>query len=240
MEKFSIQEMKVGLGKGFSGFTTILGNKITNDLPVYNINIGPLSDEQLSSYLPHGEMYKFVELLNSYFFPADYEKNIIQWASLQNNFVDLNNENLLLGMNFYTQLKLINKMEGQGMTVGQMKGQTIERGVNALNSAKIKPETKRRVPYSLMMMLLFALCGGIGYFVEMNPQRFFIISIIIFVLLGIVHLLLIDTFKLFDVEQENRFTKTFTYSLIVLFLGLITYTLALLFLVRVYLLGCFQ
>ena len=89
------------LGVAYSGFTTVFGETISNDLPIYHVLLGPISDKQLTSYLPHGAMYRFVELLNSYFLPAGYEKNIIALPSLQNNFVDLSNENLLLGMNSY-------------------------------------------------------------------------------------------------------------------------------------------
>ena len=87
------------LGNEYLSYTTTVGNQIKSDLPEYNITIGPIENEEIDDYLPHGTMYAYLQLLNSYFLPMGYEKNIIIQPKSKNNFVDLENQFLHLGIN---------------------------------------------------------------------------------------------------------------------------------------------
>ena len=87
------------LGEEYLSYTSTLGARIKADLPEYFIKIGPLNDEEINEYIPNGNMYKYLDLLNSYFLPMGYEKNIIIIPKFENNFIDLNNEYLHLGIN---------------------------------------------------------------------------------------------------------------------------------------------
>lgn len=97
--KDQVSDQNWKLGSEFLSYTTIIGNEVMADLPVYEIHIGPLADEDLVGFMPHGNQYKYLQLLNSYFLPVAYEKNIIIEAKNKNNFVDLDNEFIFLGIN---------------------------------------------------------------------------------------------------------------------------------------------
>ena len=120
-------------------------------------------------------------------------------------------------------------MEGQGITASQIKGQTM-RGAGMVGSAKMKPQTKRKIFYGVFTVLIFALLGGLGYFVSTAPQQFFILSMGLSLLLGILHLILVDSLKLIDDEIENKFSKTLTFTIILQILALLFYSVSFYFL----------
>lgn len=61
------------MSKHALGFETVLGTQMMNDLPSYQIKIGPVPASQIPHFLPAGKMIKYLELLNSCFLMAGYD-----------------------------------------------------------------------------------------------------------------------------------------------------------------------
>ena len=87
------------LGAHSLGFETVCSEKIYNELPVYEITIGPLRDKALADYLPGGKMLPYLNLLNSYFIAAGYDVHTTILPHSKECLFDLSAENLYLGIN---------------------------------------------------------------------------------------------------------------------------------------------
>ena len=87
------------LGGDSLGFETITSEKIYNELPVYEITIGPLKDKLLADYLPGGKMLPYLNLLNSYFLAAGYAVNLTVLPQPKDCVFDFAIEDLHLGVN---------------------------------------------------------------------------------------------------------------------------------------------
>lgn len=120
-------------------------------------------------------------------------------------------------------------MEAQaGISQGQIRS-TAMRGIYKATGGKMNPVTKMKMYYALVSCLIFALLGATSYFIDsLAPQVFFNVSALGFFLLGFLHFYLYDHWQLYN--PESKFSSTFLFSILILVLGFITYTLAFYFL----------
>lgn len=83
------------------GFETVLGTQVMNDLPSYQIKIGPVPASEIPQFLPSGKMIKYLELLNSCFLMAGYD---IAWEIIPEDPKHITKEpsaEAYLGVNSY-------------------------------------------------------------------------------------------------------------------------------------------
>ena len=120
-------------------------------------------------------------------------------------------------------------METQaGIPPTQMKGMAMK-GFNMGRSAKMNPQTKMKIYYALVSCLIFALVGAIGYLVNsIAPQLIFNVSLIIIGVFGFLHFYLFNKWNLYN--EENKFSSTLLFTILLLVLGLITFSLSFYFL----------
>jgi hypothetical protein len=87
------------LGKDALGFETIGSDRMMNEMPTYELTIGPIAAAMIPDYLPAGKMLPYLDLLNSYFLVAGYEINTTIIPHEQECLFDLSKEHLYLGLN---------------------------------------------------------------------------------------------------------------------------------------------
>ena len=87
------------LGGNTLGFETVASSNMMNELPSYDITIGPIAASMIPDYLPEGKMLPYLHLLNSYFLVAGYDvRTVIMPHETECNF-DLSRGQSHLGLN---------------------------------------------------------------------------------------------------------------------------------------------
>lgn len=87
------------LGGDVLSFETIISDRVTSELPTYEITLGPLNNQSISDYLPGGKMLPYLNLLNSYFLAAGYETTITLVPHDKDCSMDLAETTRHLGIN---------------------------------------------------------------------------------------------------------------------------------------------
>lgn len=113
-------------------------------------------------------------------------------------------------------------METQaGIAPAQMKGMAMK-GLNMGQSAKMNPKTKKKIFYVLGFAILFMLCGALGFFsTKVAPQYLFHGTLVLLVLVGSLHLYLFNSMELYN--EENRFSSTLVFTILIQVIGIIVY-----------------
>ena len=109
----------------------------------------------------------------------------------------------------------------------QMQGYAMQ-GAGAVSGARMAPETKRQIYYGIIAFLLISLSGVLGHFVPETPVAMYISLCVTYVLLGTLHLFLIDVFKLFG--NDKSFASRVLYTTVLVLFSMIGYFLMFYFL----------
>ena len=101
-------------------------------------------------------------------------------------------------------------------------------GVGEVDSAKMQPETKRKIYYTIFAFLLLTLIGATGYFVDRSPMLFYWGFCLLFLGIGTLHLYLIDWLELF--ANDHTFSSRVLYSTMLVLLSMLGFFLSFYFL----------
>ena len=102
----------------------------------------------------------------------------------------------------------------------QMQGFAMQ-GAGAVSGAKMAPDAKRRIYYGIISFILITLSGAMGYLVTGTPVVMYVSLCVAYVLLGTLHLFLIDMLKVFG--QDKTFASRLLYTVVIVLFCMIGY-----------------